>query len=128
MNRSIHPVIGIALSAALCGEIYANHSQAQFDTAQRITLYGTVRSFTWANPHGWVILNVEPQDAPTPKHAGLWQIQTASPSQLAKQGWTRQTLKSGDKITIEVSPALNESGRALAGFIKIINAKAFLAQ
>jgi hypothetical protein len=128
MNYSLHVVIGLSLIVALIASTHANHSLLEFDAANPITLHGTVKSFTWANPHGWVILHVEQKDALSPHHAGLWQIQTRSPSQLSAQGWTKQTLKAGDQLSIVVSPARTESRSAFAGFIKVINDKEFRVQ
>lgn len=48
------------------------------------------------NPHTLILLDVEDEDGEIVR----WQIETGSPSQLARRGWNRDTLKPGDKITV----------------------------
>jgi len=77
----------------------AHHSFAMFDQKKVMTLNGTVREFQWTNPHSWIELDV-------PQRAGAqrWSIELNSPNNLKRQGWKRDSLKPGDKVTVRIAP------------------------
>ena len=74
----------------------AHHGFAVFDTKSRKTITGTVKSFEWTNPHTWVWLDV-PNDK---GGVDTWGFEGMSPNFLGRRGWTRNTLKPGDQITV----------------------------
>jgi hypothetical protein len=88
-------VLAIALSTAVAGAASAHHSFAMFDQSKRVPLTGVVKEFQWTNPHSWVQLTVGGDD---------WSIEALSPNVLGRQGWKRNTLKPGDKVTVVVNP------------------------
>jgi hypothetical protein len=89
--------------------VLAHHSFAMFDTANPITISGTVTAFEWTNPH--VYIEVDVAEGQATKH---WAIELGSPSILMRGGWKFNTIKKGDKITAVVSPLRNgESGSLL---------------
>jgi hypothetical protein len=90
-------LVGLAcLLTALTG--VAHHSfAAEFDIARPVTLTGAVTKIDWTNPHAWFFLDV--------KSAGgdvqAWAVEIVSANGLLRRGWTRETVKVGDVITIE---------------------------
>jgi hypothetical protein len=91
-------------AAAVCTAAlpaFAHHSFALFDIAKAMTLEGAVKEFQWTNPHIWVQLIVH--DPATGKDVE-WSIEGGSPAGLSRQGWTRHSLKVGDKATVEFHP------------------------
>jgi hypothetical protein len=81
------------LAAALLGgaDARAHHSFAAFfDGAQTTKLTGKVIMFRFTNPHG------------TKKQ---WAAETNSPAVLMRRGWTRQSIKPGEIITVDGWPA-----------------------
>lgn len=80
----------------------AHHSFAMFDQRQIMTLEGTVVEFQWTNPHSFIELSV-----PNRNGATRWSIELNSPNNLRRQGWTRASLRSGEKITLRMSPLRN---------------------
>ena len=82
--------------------VLAHHSFAMFDTANPITISGTVTAFEWTNPH--VYIEVDVAEGQAAKH---WAIELGSPSILMRGGWKFNTIKKGDKITAVVSPLRN---------------------
>ena len=82
--------------------LFAHHSFAMFDTANPITISGTVTAFEWTNPH--VYIEVDVAEGQATKH---WAIELGSPSILMRGGWKFNTIKKGDRITAVVSPLRN---------------------
>ena len=103
MRRLIHAagLAGLmALAASPCG--YAHHSFAVFFDADRIVkVEGTVSEFQFRNPHGLIRLDVPGTEGAIEK----WKVETNSPSILERRGWSRTTLKAGDRIQVEGWPA-----------------------
>lgn len=86
----------LALSAAA---VMAHHSAAMFDDKQRVTLSGTVRQFQWNSPHCYVQLIVKGKQGDEE-----WSLEMGAPMYLYRMGWRPTTLKSGDQVTVVISP------------------------
>lgn len=79
---------------------WAHHSFAMFDEVHQIDLEGTVKEFRYVAPHTFIILEIKKQDGTTES----WTLEGFSPSALARQGWSRTSLKPGDEIKVRISP------------------------
>lgn len=91
--------------------IAAHHSFAIFDRDVQITLTGTVKAFQWTNPHVFVQLMVKNAEGVDEE----WSIEGASPNMLFRSGWTNQSFKPGDKVTIVANPL--RDGKHGANFV-----------
>jgi hypothetical protein len=101
------------LLLGLClAPLWAHHSMAGFDRTQTITLEGTVKEFSWANPHSWIELEVTEGGKTV-----LWNFEMTAPAFLARAGWKRTTIKPGDRVTIVGNPL--KSGDPGALFVSI---------
>ena len=90
--------VGSALTA---GPALAHHSYAMFDSTKTVALSGTVKEFQFTNPHSWIQVM-----APGPNGAVVeWSVQMGAPFELIRAGMGPETLKPGDKITIQIHPA-----------------------
>jgi hypothetical protein len=76
----------------------AHHSTAMFDFATTVEYEATVKEFLWTNPHTWTTVTV------AGKNGGDYGLEGMSPNYLARNGWTKRTLKPGDKIVVQVHP------------------------
>jgi Family of unknown function (DUF6152) len=96
-------IAGFTFMAALLFalQIDAHHSFAMFDHEKRITISGTLKEFEWTNPHCW--LHVAAADPSTGRTVD-WSFEMGSIGQIAAQGWKVDSIKVGDKITIEGYP------------------------
>jgi hypothetical protein len=79
---------------------WAHHSFAMFDQGHEVDLEGTVQEFRYVAPHTFIILAVKNQDGTTES----WILEGVSPSALAREGWSRASLKAGDEIKVRVAP------------------------
>ena len=105
----------IGLSAlAGTGVGYAHHSYAMFDQTREMVLAGVVREFQWTNPHTWVELDVT-----TPEGAVEgWSLEGGSINSIKRQGWSRSSLKPGDKVKVLINPLHGgQKGGALLGLV-----------
>jgi hypothetical protein len=95
-------VIGLCLSlAGAAAPVSAHHSVAMFDGSKTITLKGTVKEFQWVNPHVLIWVNAEADNGGP---AQLWAVELSSPGVLTRNGWTKRSLKFGDKVSVDVAP------------------------
>src|SRR6266516_7592591 len=93
-------VIAVILIACGASLAVAHHSTAPFDTTTSQTLSGTVKQVDWTNPHTWVWI-----DVPNDKNGvDTWGFEGMSPNYLGRRGWTKSTLKPGDKISVTFRP------------------------
>jgi Family of unknown function (DUF6152) len=94
----------IILLTALMGaasSAWAHHSFAMYEPTKTLTLKGTVKTFQWTNPHVVIWIVVQPEDGGA---AQEWSIETTSPGVLTRGGWTRQSIKPGDRVSVTFSP------------------------
>lgn len=96
-------VLAAVVVAALGASLAAHHSFAPFDLTSERTITGTVNRFEWTNPHSWIWVDVPNDKGGT----DTWGIEGMSPNYLARRGWTKSTIKPGQKITVVVRPLKN---------------------
>jgi hypothetical protein len=70
-----------------------------FDFDKTVSIDGTVKDFQWTNPHVWIDVIVESPEGP--KQYG---VEGFAIPVLKGAGWTFNTLKPGDKVTIVLNP------------------------
>lgn len=78
----------------------AHHSFAMFDMSKSVRLEGTVKRFDWTNPHSWIFLDVVGPAAVTE----AWTIELPSAGVLAREGWTKNYLRTGERVVLQVNP------------------------
>lgn len=95
----------MAAGLALLGSatVWAHHSFAIFDHTKTYTLKGTVLSFQWTNPHGYIELDV----ADGPKGVDRYTVELTSINMLRRAGWKSSDVHAGDEVTAIVAPLLN---------------------
>jgi hypothetical protein len=91
--------------STLSAPLFAHHSNAIFEAGKRIVMTGTVTEWFWANPHCLLSVDVQGADAQVTR----WVVETQAPPNMVPFGWSRQSFKPGDHVTITVEPA--RSGR-----------------
>jgi hypothetical protein len=92
-----------AIAAAFCllltaSSAFAHHSfAAEYDSNKQVTVKGTVQKVSWVNPHAYVFVDVKDESG----KVTTWAFESLSPNALARQGWTRNSLKIGEAVTVE---------------------------
>jgi hypothetical protein len=91
---------------AFAGAARAHHSFAVFfDSQKTVSITGVVKEFQFVNPHGVIRLVVLSGDGAETE----WKFETNSPSILRRRGWAPDSLKVGEKVTIDGWPARDGS-------------------
>jgi hypothetical protein len=108
--RSLGVMALLALLGATAG-VRAHHAfEAEYDAGKVITIAGTVTKIDWINPHAFV--SVDSKDAAGIVHS--YRVEMGPPYALVRGGWKRDTLKIGDRVTIEGAAAA-KNGKDEAG-------------
>lgn len=102
VRRKTRHVLG-GLLAMAAASAAAHHSFAIFDHTRTLTLRGTVLTYQWTNPHGYIQLEVE---------SGLdnvaeFSLELTSINMLRRAGWRSSDLSPGDRITVITAPLLD---------------------
>ena len=101
-TASIWLVAGALLLAASAAT--AHHSiSAEFDTSKPVTFTGVIKQVDWMNPHIYTHVEVKNTDGTTV----VYKVEGGPPNSLYRQGWRKDTLKSGDTVTVSGVRAKN---------------------
>jgi len=98
--------------ATVAGAALAHHSQVGlFDSDATIEVSGVVKSVSWRNPHGQIVLEVTDEDGKVTE----WDAETASISVLRNRGVDgSQAVAIGDRVTIAGAPSVRNRPQILA--------------
>src|SRR5271169_1157465 len=82
--------------------VLAHHSfAAEYDSNKAVSLKGMVTKVEWMNPHARFYLDVKDDGGKVTN----WEFELGSPNGLMRQGWSRNSLKEGDVVTVNGSLA-----------------------
>jgi hypothetical protein len=100
-------VVALACLGLLMGApTVAHHSfSAQFDGSKPLEIAGVVTKLEWKNPHVYFYVDVTGRDGQVVN----WACETNGPGGLIRQGWKRDSLKEGDRVTVNGYPARDGS-------------------
>lgn len=80
------------------GALVAHHSfSTEYEGSKTFNLKGVVSKVEWTNPHVRFYVDVVEESG----KPATWNMELASPSALARNGWTSRTLKVGDQVTVQ---------------------------
>src|SRR5215510_10874592 len=117
--RLVSLVLGLNVFA---GFVYAHHSQAGiFDSSKTIEVSGVVKSVSWRNPHGQILLAVKDEKGTET----VWDAETASISILRNRGVDGSSIHVGDRLTVAGSPSMRNRPEILARSVLLPNGDEF---
>ncbi len=87
----------------------AHHSfAADFDGSKPVILHGKVTKVSWMNPHVFLWVDVAGADGKITN----WTLESVAPGYLEHLGWTRQSLKAGETVTVRAFLAKDQPNAA----------------
>jgi hypothetical protein len=113
------PTIAVVGMIVAAGPAFAHHPFAsEFDASAPVRLSGKVTRVDWSNPHVKIHLTASAEVG-----SQNWTLEAASPAELGRKGWTRNTVKAGDQITVEGYRAKSEAMTAAARMVELPGGK-----
>jgi hypothetical protein len=107
------------------GQVAAHHSfAAEFDRNLPITITGSVTKVEWANPHARFYIDAKDDASGQTVN---WDFELASPNGLMRRGWTRNSMKAGDVVTVTGHRAKNAPHVGNASTVTLANGKKLFA-
>jgi len=102
----------------------AHHAfAAEFDRQKPVTITGTVTKVEWANPNARFYVDAKDETG----KVNNWDFELGSPNGLMRRGWTRNSLKIGDTVTVTGWRAKNAPHVANAGTVTLADGKKVFA-
>jgi hypothetical protein len=87
---------------AFAATVEAHHSFAMFDMSKTVSFKGKIKQLQWTNPHVWIELTVDEKDGPV-----TYAFEGAAVAVLKRVGWTKDSVKAGDVVTVVGHPYKN---------------------
>lgn len=112
--RIVFLFVVLTISLAISGPVFAHHSMSMYDRGHDTTFKATITQFDWVNPHSQIIFNVADEHGNVEK----WVAEGPGPNRLANHGWSKDSLKPGDQVTIVGNR--NKDGSTTMRFEKVI--------
>ena len=94
-------ILGCALTLSL--PVFAHHGNSSLDTGKKVTVKGTVTQWLWANPHCWLKVDVKDDSG----NVVNWVAETNNAADMMEKGWSKQSFKVGDQVTVTLEPVKN---------------------
>ena len=118
MRRCVRLVSFVLVVCVCMGVAHAHHSQAGiFDSKKTIEVSGVIKSISWRNPHGQILLSAKDSKGVET----VWDAETASISILRNRGVDGSAIRAGDRVTIAGSPSLRNRPEILARSVLLPN-------
>ena len=105
----------VLLTLAIAAPLFAHHGRgATYDMKKQVTLKGVVTEVSWRNPHVLIWMNVKDESGKVVN----WGFENSNVSSLAREGYSRNTLRVGEEITAIVNPGVN--GMPIGIVVKVV--------
>ena len=109
--RSLVVTLGLLIVSV---PLLAHHGAAQFDVGKKVTVKGTVTEWFWSNPHCFLRFDAAGADG----QVVHWAVETQSGPNILPQGFSKQTFKVGDEVTVTLEPVKN--GRPMGRLLQVL--------
>jgi hypothetical protein len=111
MNRIAQLAVVCFTIVVLAVPAIAHHSAAAFDTTKEMKVTGTVKVYTFKNPHVYMTVEVKRPDGST----NLVEVEAGAASVLNPLGFNKDSVKVGEMVTITGNPGRNTPDKLMLG-------------
>jgi len=111
VNRTLAVIFGLLIVSV---PLFAHHGAAQFDVGKKVVVKGTVTEWFWSNPHCFLRVDAPGADG----QVVHWAVETQSGPNILPQGFSKQTFKAGDEVTVTLEPVKN--GRPMGRLLRVV--------
>jgi len=110
-------VLGLAAAclAAFSIPAVAHHSHSMYDRTVAMVVEAKVKEYIWGNPHVWLYVEISDENGQPVE----WILESADPAGLSRDGWSAQSMKPDDVITVTFSPLKDGTDGGLLGAVEL---------
>ncbi len=105
MSRKWFVMLAVVLGLISFAPAYAHHGSAAYEASKTVTVSGPVTAFAFVNPHVMISISVKNASG----NVEQWEGEMTSPNHLGRSGWTKNTIKVGDQVTLSGTPSKSGS-------------------
>lgn len=114
----------ISLFGISCATALAHHSfTAQYDRNKPKKLVGPITKIDWINPHARFFMDVKDEKG----SVANWEVELGAPAILMRRGWTKNSIKIGESVTVDGSLAKDGSNMVNATTVTLADGKRVFA-
>jgi hypothetical protein len=122
-RRGVFAIAVVSVLVVSTVRLVAHHSfAAEFDANRPLTVTGTIVRLEWTNPHARLVIEAEENGKPV-----TWDFELGPPNGLMRNGWNRNSLKQGQKVTISGFHSKTQPYIANARTVKLADGRQVLA-
>src|SRR5262252_1130926 len=103
MNVRALAILCVMVFVGRAASLSAHHSTVAYSLEPIMLKNATITKVLWAHPH--IVLTFTVKEAKG--ELITWSTESGSPGSVARVGWNRNSVKPGDKVTIELFPSKN---------------------
>ena len=92
---------------------WGHHSHGNYRMTEYTHLTGTVTEVHWMNPHAWLYVAVPDEDGKNT----IWAMEGGGVSALTRRGWSKDSIKVGDEISVRCHQLRDNTNGCLLGFV-----------
>ena len=108
----------LMVAVLLVSTVAAHHAFSPvYDDKRTVSVAGVVTQFRFVNPHALLYLDVTDDKGQVTK----WTVEFAGRLNLSENGWTEDTIKAGERVTVTGNPTHAASTNRMA-FRKLVRA------
>jgi len=123
MNRMVGAVLVVVGLLLGVPSLWGHHGLAAFDTTHTVKMQGTVTDFQWINPHAYIYADLKDENG----KVANWKLELGSLGMLTRfGGWSPNTVKRGDAVTVQGFRAKDGSPYMSLGKIVLPNGQSLL--
>jgi hypothetical protein len=115
MKNQLTRTLAVTLALLITSvPLVAHHGAAQFDVGKKVMVKGTVTEWFWSNPHCFLRFDAPGADG----QVVHWAVETQSGPNILPQGFSKQSFKVGDEVTVTLEPVKN--GRPMGRLLQVV--------